>query len=212
MMKNAALQASACTNLGMWPAADRLESLRDFHLLQPAAWEGDGTGQGGCPSNAANFSSPTECWGWGFFFLQIRVVESREDFFFSFLLHSHTDEQPHRSGSLARFAFPGSAAGCRIWDQFVRNGSAEAHGEGISLISPLPIFAAVMGRSLLQGAKLWELHPALHDASPSGRSALQEVLLPLMKMLVRLRNISSVQGVWRKAPPVLLFRLIRESI
>lgn len=80
-MKNAALQASACTNLGMWPAADSLESLRDFHLLQPAAWERDGTGQGGCPSDAANVSSPTECWGWGFFFLKIRVVESREDFF-----------------------------------------------------------------------------------------------------------------------------------
>lgn len=107
-----------------------------------------------------------QCWGWGFFLLQITVVESREDFFFSFLLHSHTDEQPHRSGSLARFAFPGSAAGCRIWDQSVRNGSAEAHGEGISLISPLPIFVAVMGRSLLPGAKPWELHPALHDASP----------------------------------------------
>lgn len=41
---------------------------------------------------------------------------------------------------------------------------------------------------------------------------LQEVLLPLMKMLFRLRNISSAQGVWIKASPVLLFQLIRESI
>lgn len=166
MTKNAALQARACTNLGMWPAADSLELLRDFHLRQPAAWEGDRTGQGGCSSNAANASSPTECWGWGFFFLQIRVVERRGIFFFSFLLHSCTDEQPHRSGSLARFAFPGSAAGCRVQDQFVRNGSAEAHGEGIALIFHLPHFCCSDGTEPAPGCKALGAAPSPARCQP----------------------------------------------
>lgn len=138
--------------------------ISTFHSQQRG--KGIGPGRVDAPVMQQTFHLQQSAGAGDFSSCKLGLWREREFFFFSFLLLSCTDEQPHRSGSLARFAFPGSAAGCGFQDQFVRNGSAEAHGEGIALIFHLPHFCCSDGTEPAPGCKALGAAPSPARCEP----------------------------------------------